>query len=84
MSDKRVHHLRPLREVKPPERHLENVLREAETFFDQGEFSKGLSSMSHAVFVAATTGPQGMENHELIHRLRKIAGWGYSPDGEAA
>lgn len=64
--------------------HLENVLRRAEVNFDNGRFQDGLSAMTEAVYVAATQGRQGMGETELVHRLRKISGWGFSPDGEAA
>ena len=49
---------------------------------DGGEYTRGIESLCHAVFVAATT-DTGLENTELIHRLRKIAGWGFDPKDAA-
>lgn len=81
--DKTTLELDPAAGPQPPKEHLGNVLREAEQLFDKGEWAKGLESMGHAVFVAATTGKQGLTDTELIHKIRRITGYGYTP-GEAA
>lgn len=64
------------------DRHLLFVLKEAQKAFDEGNFQKGLTNLCHAVFTAATDGTGKLTETELVHELRKIAGFGF--DGEAA
>ena len=45
--------------------HLEHVMLDAIRRFETGDVQGGLTSLSHAVFVAAFTGPQGLSQHEV-------------------
>ena len=69
--------------TSPPDQHLMWLLKEVAKDFEQGEWTRGNQNLCHAVYVAATTGPQGLSEHDLVHLLRGITGHGFDP-GEAA
>ena len=48
--------------------------------FDRGDWQAGITSLAHAVFVAAFTGPQGLTEHDVIRLVRRVTGAGYHPD----
>lgn len=58
-------------------KHLQFVLGEAQRDFDRGDFQRGLTNLCHSVFVAATEGSGDMSETDVIHELRKVAGFGF-------
>lgn len=53
------------------------VLRQAQHAFERGDFQAGLTNLCHSVFIAGTTGREGMSELDLIRELRKVAGFGF-------
>lgn len=71
-----------LARMGPPPNHLRHVIGEAVAAFDRADFQTGLTNLCHAVYVAGTTGREGMSEMDLIRELRKVAGFGFDV-GEA-
>lgn len=66
--------------LTPPDRHTVNLVRRAAASSAEGDWQGTITDLCHAVHVGATKGLQGGSEMELIHELRKVAGFGFPWD----
>ena len=70
--------------VEMPSQHVLNLVLRSVKASEEGDLQAAITELCHAVYVGTFKGPQGISEHELIHALRGIAGFGFPLDGDAA